>query len=281
MSVLSARAAGLVGCLVRKWTAWPVLFSTKAASLIELSPQSSICLRPKYSGVNAAGRGAAPLFLTKAPEKNSRSHPGAALVLNAHDVHGVRNALASRYADNRTMRESASPIIARRPHKRELDDITCRLAGVRARPSVYCPVEPASGPPMRILASEMYSSLIRADDGLADAIGGHEGAFGMLKAQADLRDRRNKIAKLFPDEDEIAHGQIVTYARRKYVKHCEFFAAGLSNASGAAVTDSAPDCGLSALCWGIFDRAAFATPSTRDSIILFPVRNNSRRPKPA
>lgn len=57
--------------------------------------------------------------------------------------------------------------------------------------------------------------------------------FEELQAQADLRDRRNKIAKLFPDEDEIAHGQIVTYARRKYVKHCEFFAAGLEHTERA------------------------------------------------
>lgn len=58
--------------------------------------------------------------------------------------------------------------------------------------------------------------------------------FAEVQAQADLRERRNKIGKLFPDEDEIdASGRTVTYARRKYVKHCEFFAAGTEHTERA------------------------------------------------
>lgn len=55
-----------------------------------------------------------------------------------------------------------------------------------------------------------------------------------FQAANDLRKRRNRIAKLFPDEDEFdADGNIVTHARRKYVKHCEFFAAGIEHTERA------------------------------------------------
>lgn len=58
--------------------------------------------------------------------------------------------------------------------------------------------------------------------------------FAEVQAQSDLRERRNKIARLFPDEDEVdASGKILTYARRKYVKHCEFFAAGVEHTERA------------------------------------------------
>ena len=48
-----------------------------------------------------------------------------------------------------------------------------------------------------------------------------------LEASATLRERRNKIARLFPDEDLTGpNGEVQVYARAKYAKHTEFFALG-------------------------------------------------------
>lgn len=59
-------------------------------------------------------------------------------------------------------------------------------------------------------------------------------AFEELKADHDRRQRRNKIARLFPDEDLIDDaGNIQVHARRKYAKHTEFFRLGSTHTERA------------------------------------------------